>query len=627
MQIKNYYENMYCTNNKFIVIIFALCIAGCCILPASAGPADSSVQMHISVDGGVDSTAAVNGSQVYFANWKSMDFNTASAMGVACYNISTGEKLWFRTIGEVLAGLTVENDRVFAATKNGELFCLNETTGETVWSVSGISANSYWGITGKPLVLGSTVYLYSNMQKALFGYDTANGVCVLRYGLADSFGTSLIYAAPTTSSAGNILLLTGTAAVELTPENSVVNAYQLPAFTTGSSIIEDGGALFFNAGGVLYCINTTGVWHETWNVSTETATTPAVTAGVVYVAQNGNLAAYNRSTGEPLDGFTTHVSGGTSGYLVPAVDETADRVYYAMNDMSSHGQGKLYCLNASTGSELWSFTLPAGASTDSVTFFGSSPILAGDHLVIGSEGAGVYVFGSGSMIEVDGRNQADKPFVPAKDAAVLYSGTVAAVNSTGSATVRDALDAAVSAGGFTYNLTAYNTIADINGIQNAADYSKTWITDYYTNNDVVPYSVDDPIVPGATISLHYDVLNTTTWTAEAVEYLVNVTVAKVIPPKEVLYEGTITYVDAIPQMTVRDALDAAASAGGFTYNLSAYNTIADINSIENSADWSKSWMTDYYNNDGTPVYSVDDPVVAGAKISLHYDVLDTNTWE
>ena len=35
-------------------------------------------------------------------------------------------------------------------------------------------------------------------------------------------------------------------------------------------------------------------------------------------------------------------------------------------------------------------------------------------------------------------------------------------------------------------------------------------------------------------------------------------------------------------------------------------------------------MTDYENNGEPPVYSVADPVIAGAVISLHYDVFDEN---
>ncbi|MDO5845359.1 MAG: PKD domain-containing protein [Methanocorpusculum sp.] len=210
--------------------------------------------------------------------------------------------------------------------------------------------------------------------------------------------------------------------------------------------------------------------------------------------------------------------------------------------------------------------------------------------------------------------------------AILYDGSVRAVNETGSATVRDALDAAAAAGGFTYNLSSYNTIADINGIQNAADWSKTWMTDYYNNNGTAVYSVDDPVIAGAKISIHYDILNTTTWTAEEVRYFVNITVSEIAKPTipAVIYDSYVVLPEE--NLTVRHALDAAAAAGGFTYNLSSYNTIADINGIQNTADWSKTWMTDYYTNNDVVPYSVDDPVVYGAKISIHYDILDTQTF-
>ena len=93
---------------------------------------------------------------------------------------------------------------------------------------------------------------------------------------------------------------------------------------------------------------------------------------------------------------------------------------------------------------------------------------------------------------------------------------------------------------------------------------------------------------------------------------------------ESLYEGSVTVITENGTATVEDVYKAVADAKGFTYTISPWGTIADINGIANTE--TEFWMTDYENNGETPVYSVADPVIAGAVISLHYDVFDEN-WQ
>ena len=91
---------------------------------------------------------------------------------------------------------------------------------------------------------------------------------------------------------------------------------------------------------------------------------------------------------------------------------------------------------------------------------------------------------------------------------------------------------------------------------------------------------------------------------------------------ESLYEGSVTVITENGTATVEDVYKAVADAKGFTYTISPWGTIADINGIANTE--TEFWMTDYENNGETPVYSVADPVIAGAVISLHYDIFDEN---
>lgn len=93
---------------------------------------------------------------------------------------------------------------------------------------------------------------------------------------------------------------------------------------------------------------------------------------------------------------------------------------------------------------------------------------------------------------------------------------------------------------------------------------------------------------------------------------------------ESIYEGSVTVITEDGTATIEDVYKAVADAKGFTYTVSQWGTIADINGIANTE--TEFWMTDYENNGETPVYSVADPVIEGAVISLHYDIFDEN-WQ
>ena len=93
---------------------------------------------------------------------------------------------------------------------------------------------------------------------------------------------------------------------------------------------------------------------------------------------------------------------------------------------------------------------------------------------------------------------------------------------------------------------------------------------------------------------------------------------------ESLYEGSVTVITEDGTATVEDVYNAVSAAGGFTYSISPWGTIADINGIANTE--TEFWMTAYENNADTPVYSVADPVVEGAVITLTFDAFDEN-WQ
>ena len=93
---------------------------------------------------------------------------------------------------------------------------------------------------------------------------------------------------------------------------------------------------------------------------------------------------------------------------------------------------------------------------------------------------------------------------------------------------------------------------------------------------------------------------------------------------ESIYEGSVTVITEDGTATIEDVYNAVAKAGGFTCTVSQWGTIADINGIANTE--TEFWMTTYENNAETPVYSVADPVIEGAVITLEYQAFDEN-WQ
>lgn len=105
-------------------------------------------------------------------------------------------------------------------------------------------------------------------------------------------------------------------------------------------------------------------------------------------------------------------------------------------------------------------------------------------------------------------------------------------------------------------------------------------------------------------------------------FIVLLLFAGVASAAESVYEGSVTVITEDGTATVEDVYKAVAAAKGFTYSITEWGTISDINGITNTE--TEFWMTAYENNAETPVYSVADPVIAGAVITLEYQSFDEN---
>ncbi len=112
--------------------------------------------------------------------------NPSDTDTVFCFDVNSGDILWTHKyscplhakyyIGGTLSTPTIDGNRVYSLSKEGELFCLNLADGKPVWSKH-LGKDGYgiptWHISGSPVVLGDRVYL--NMGTAGVALDKKTG--------------------------------------------------------------------------------------------------------------------------------------------------------------------------------------------------------------------------------------------------------------------------------------------------------------------------------------------------------------------------------------------------------------------------------------------------------------------
>ena len=138
---------------------------------------------------------------------------------------------------------------------------------------------------------------------------------------------------------------------------------------------------FGSTRGVFYAKRTDnggGLWSV--SISAGIRSSPAVRSsdGVVYVgADNGNLYAFNGTTGNPPAGSNFPFNAGSSAITSsPAVDSNGT-VYFGYSDH------KLYAIGGSTGSKIWDFTTGG--------IVASSPAIdSNNHIYFGSNDKKIY---------------------------------------------------------------------------------------------------------------------------------------------------------------------------------------------------------------------------------------------
>ena len=281
----------------------------------------------------INGGASIARGRVYVAN----RIGGSGTLGLYCLNETTGEIIWYNPIGGFggVSTPAISGDRLFVGSYTGDLYCVNASDGTTVWNRT-IEPNPAWyGVGSCPLIYGSTVFVNTASDGALFAFDFD--------------GNEMWNITTTTGSYGD-----GSSAIY----------YISPA-------AHDGKIFFGGSGPALYCVNI-GTRTEVWNFSTvgTVSTTPAVDYGMVYFATEERVYAID------LDGHEVWNWSMRCRISSPAVAH--GRVY--IGDMDKH----LNCLDSGNGSTIW--TASVGSKIQ------SSPVVAGGVAYVTEYTGTVYGF-------------------------------------------------------------------------------------------------------------------------------------------------------------------------------------------------------------------------------------------
>jgi outer membrane protein assembly factor BamB len=229
-----------------------------------------------------------------------------------------------------------------------------------LWSVPYGGAR-YWKLTSSPTVAGGVVYIANAGGQVLDAFDARTGAKV--WSQATTGGVRSAAAV----SGGTVYVATNAGDVESFDTASGLRNWDVPltknlSLTTPAVASGDvfvAGA--YGGGGKVAALNAaTGAVLWTANTAAQIASSPAVSAGIVFVGSNdGTLYAYDASSGAQL--WKTQV-----GAAIKSSPAEADNVLFVGSD-----DGQLRAFNATTGAQLWNVTLGGQIDSSPAVFDGT----------------------------------------------------------------------------------------------------------------------------------------------------------------------------------------------------------------------------------------------------------------
>ena len=514
----------------------------------------------------MDSTPLVYNGNLYYSV-----YGGTTDSGIYCVNALTGKEVWKYTDDYSKDSMTIDKGVLYVGTcrpyskGNGSLVALDAATGAKKWSSKQLCTWGYVGISSAPVVSNDVVYLvvHDDMNTTCNDHLYAFNTTTITDGSLDveaewtlplvnegnTTGYIFKYSSPSLSPDGKTLYVPGfggCAAVNLQSQ-SVVWKYdagltgKVSANNRVGTPVYEGGKIYLTwrnsaSNNVLSVLDAANGELKASKTSTDYISSYAVAVTDSYVVTCGakGFAVLNKE-GLSEKYTLARDSGATGDGCSPLI--VGNTVYYSSYSKNeATGNTKKAVLNAfslDTGKLLWTYIFDKGS-------FGfaqaeATPAYSDGVIYIATQCGYIYAFSS-----------------PKISPEIIYEGIVISPVTSGSLPLKDVFDAAQKAGYFTYNLTEWKTVKDINGIENTADFSKTWMCAYENNGDISPFSFDDIILPGAKIIYTYDEMDTTTWETLRTLYKVIIT-AGLLPDDSVSLKSGWNFISTPKSLAYSDA--------------------------------------------------------------------------
>lgn len=220
--------------------------------------------------------------------------NTEDRDIVFCLNAHTGNQIWKHTYSSIAkdpngypgprSTPTIDDDRVYAVSRHGQLFCLNAETGAVIWKTDYItdfqSTPPTWGFAGSPLIEGDLLIAEIGAKDAaVVAFNKKTGAIVWK-----SKGEKAGYASPVAYT-----------------QNGVRHVLTFSAYGLESRKVKDGAL----------------TWRHPWKTNYDVnAATPVVVGEKVFLASAYGVggAVLDFSSGQPVElwkhkQMAVHMSG------------------------------------------------------------------------------------------------------------------------------------------------------------------------------------------------------------------------------------------------------------------------------------------------------------------------------
>jgi len=450
------------------------------------GPITNATTWEASIGGLIASSPVVSDGKVFVSNWYAEW--SGGVNGLYCLNESNGEILWNNSLGGNGGASTaaVVDNRVFVGSFNGEFYCINKSSGETIVSKKIENNPDYWGIASSPLIYEDKVFVttFSDGTLHVFDFDGnelwnfSTGNPVHWYVSPAAMGDAVFFIGNASKNA--------VFAIDIFTHGEIWNFSLEEKITTTPTIWDN--SLILATDDKLYTLNISN-GDEFWsNPFSSKMSSPAVDGGKLYIgSDDGNLYCYDIVDGSLIWNF----SANGPVYSSPVVADGV--IYFGTNTKN----GTIYALNASDGSLIWKYVLHPPDPYSYYTIM-SSPAIADGILFVGADDGKVRAFVEGNY------TPPEPPSPPPSQERVnvsirvegklihivscnltLMNGTVNVTAISGknysinNLTVLGALDKASKLGGFNYTLDdawydSWGALL-VKSIGNSSDWWHYWV--------------------------------------------------------------------------------------------------------------------------------------------------------